>query len=642
MVQGGGRLSLASDISRTSRASIVLMNSILHDDHSFGGGGAGAGASSLKMASCAMNSEGALVFAASQNAPPPSRSARSSLAPGERLSLMQATNTDGLQQHDDDEYMMLGGGGGDGYSDDDDAGNDWPVGGDTMGGDDHGDSSEQPIPLDSASVHSDDGNKGPRADPAHHTPLYNPLALLDPYELDSGSGRSGQGAGRPVNTDKKTFRLPPTSTARVNKKSSSKNNDIALLSTLNRKPAVTSLFDFHMALSSSSKTGSDLTSALALSTAAVCKPSNLLRVGSAFQQVQSRRARGQNQFYADLRQQSLPRAQASNIQHRGGAEQQYIDSELDDGGYYFGEENGGDNFDGGGDHYDDYDAQGFGGDDDDDDDGGGGFAFPRLSMGGSVVGLAEDESAAEHRGEEAQLARRVEAQLALSEALGGGSGGGSGGFGAATTDLSRSGYTNTFENLCRQHISNFMKGAEDYARETNLSRRVSAWTLRLEPLLLEQESRPVFDIHEYSDKALSLVSSKVRVKVEVAEEHENSTENERSATLEDDDDTTVNFSDVVGGESNVEVCRIFLACLQLANLGNLSFDQLSAGGTGVGSNTTGKGVNSKKAPSASTCSKTTKDISDFSVHLLDHDSNRLNIDTYRAPSALVTQQTGAS
>ena len=183
------------------------------------------------------------------------------------------------------------------------------------------------------------------------------------------------------------------------------------------------------------------------------------------------------------------------------------------------------------------------------------------------------------------LSRRVEG--ALNDA------------GVSGSDISKSydtshsvlNFTNTFENLCRQHIKNFMRGAEDYARETNLSKRVSEWTCRLEPILLEQEQRPEFDIHVYSDRALQIVAEKAV---------SDSTRNDR----EECGTPHVHFSDVVRGESSVEVGRIFLACLQLANLGNISFSQ------SIGS------------------------ISDFDVGLLNGASNRLKIASYRAPSVL--------
>jgi condensin-2 complex subunit H2 len=138
--------------------------------------------------------------------------------------------------------------------------------------------------------------------------------------------------------------------------------------------------------------------------------------------------------------------------------------------------------------------------------------------------------------EEEILARRV--QNALEEGL-------------------NSTQSTTYESLCRRHIENFMQGAELYARETGLSARVSAWTRTLENVLVEQEMRPQFDIHAYSDEVLTKVEKFVSDKAE-------------SKSSTGASDTAVEFSTIVNGESSYEICRVFLACLQLANLGNIS------------------------------------------------------------------------
>lgn len=113
----------------------------------------------------------------------------------------------------------------------------------------------------------------------------------------------------------------------------------------------------------------------------------------------------------------------------------------------------------------------------------------------------------------------------------------------------------SYEMLCRKHIENFMKGAEKYAKETNLSRRVSDWTSRLEPLLQQQEQAPAFDIHQYSDQVLVKVGhiSRVNKKTSVAEKSNGNIE----------------FNEIVSGKDTGEVCRVFLACLQLAAAGNI-------------------------------------------------------------------------
>ncbi len=109
--------------------------------------------------------------------------------------------------------------------------------------------------------------------------------------------------------------------------------------------------------------------------------------------------------------------------------------------------------------------------------------------------------------------------------------------------------TSSYEVLCRKYIDNFMRGAENFARETNLSKRVKEWTNKLEPKLKEQEEAPQFDIHQYSDKILNRVSG---------------------LAADTNDTSNIPFYEVVKDQSPAEVCRLFLACLQLANLGNIN------------------------------------------------------------------------
>lgn len=153
----------------------------------------------------------------------------------------------------------------------------------------------------------------------------------------------------------------------------------------------------------------------------------------------------------------------------------------------------------------------------------------------------------------------------------------------------------SYESICKQHINNFMLGAETYARETQLSKRVTEWTRRLEPLLRAQEDAPEYDIHTYSDMVLSQVGAVVKMDPmrrfsllgingsshDVDEEEYRRISHRRMSVQEDSG--LVDFSEVVGlggtgaetsgaspsAPSSAEVCRIFLACLMLANMGSL-------------------------------------------------------------------------
>lgn len=106
----------------------------------------------------------------------------------------------------------------------------------------------------------------------------------------------------------------------------------------------------------------------------------------------------------------------------------------------------------------------------------------------------------------------------------------------------------SYENLVRAHIADWFRGAEKYERTTQLSKRVTEWTQRLEPILAEEEKHPPFDIHRVGDKIIE----------RLVETEEN-----------EDESKVVSFDSVVTGQVDFEVCRSFLAMLQLANNGNL-------------------------------------------------------------------------
>ena len=97
-------------------------------------------------------------------------------------------------------------------------------------------------------------------------------------------------------------------------------------------------------------------------------------------------------------------------------------------------------------------------------------------------------------------------------------------------------------------------------RETQLSKRVAEWTQRLEPILQQQEEAPQFDIHDYCATFLEDVCD--------AEEEQQQLLEQEDYEGEDMQDG-VSFGEVVSGKSSGEVCRIFLACLQLINQGNV-------------------------------------------------------------------------
>ena len=126
-------------------------------------------------------------------------------------------------------------------------------------------------------------------------------------------------------------------------------------------------------------------------------------------------------------------------------------------------------------------------------------------------------------------------------------------------------YEGTYEALCREYLDKFTRGADRFARESQLSVRVRDWTERLEPQLSEQESRPSFDMHAYSARFLASLTAVSELRDRDAASVPAATAKSRGTEC-----SVVSFGDVLGAQQpQFEVCRMFLACLQLANHNNV-------------------------------------------------------------------------
>lgn len=106
-----------------------------------------------------------------------------------------------------------------------------------------------------------------------------------------------------------------------------------------------------------------------------------------------------------------------------------------------------------------------------------------------------------------------------------------------------------YEALCRSHITAFMSGAEQFTKETNLSRQVENWQSKLHPILEEESQHPPFDIHSCGKEIVDILQEEINDRPE-----------------------SIDFQNVVEGKSAFEVCRMFLASLQLANNGNVELN----------------------------------------------------------------------
>ncbi|XP_010314712.2 condensin-2 complex subunit H2 isoform X2 [Solanum lycopersicum] len=109
------------------------------------------------------------------------------------------------------------------------------------------------------------------------------------------------------------------------------------------------------------------------------------------------------------------------------------------------------------------------------------------------------------------------------------------------------------EDLCRSHLDALLANLAETEKQTELAARVSTWKQRIDQNLEEQESHPPFDIHEYGARVLNKLS------------------------LEENDKSTMSFSDVVKGSEKHDIARTFSALLQLVNNGDVALERGEVG-----------------------------------------------------------------
>ncbi|XP_025087697.1 condensin-2 complex subunit H2-like [Pomacea canaliculata] len=100
---------------------------------------------------------------------------------------------------------------------------------------------------------------------------------------------------------------------------------------------------------------------------------------------------------------------------------------------------------------------------------------------------------------------------------------------------------NSYEELVRQHVENYLESAAKYVQISELSKRVAEWEEKIIPRLQEEEQREQFDIHKYGTKVIEPLRRNQKIP----------------------------FRQVVAGKPIFQIGRLFLATLQLANTYNV-------------------------------------------------------------------------
>ena len=113
----------------------------------------------------------------------------------------------------------------------------------------------------------------------------------------------------------------------------------------------------------------------------------------------------------------------------------------------------------------------------------------------------------------------------------------------------------TYVDLVRAHVDQYMHEAEQYAFETHMAKRVRQWQERLHPVMQVEDGRPRYDIHACGEEIVqSCTPGSDLGKLDGLSKYET---------------TTPCFYNIMKGKEAYEICRFFLASLQMANDGRV-------------------------------------------------------------------------
>lgn len=121
----------------------------------------------------------------------------------------------------------------------------------------------------------------------------------------------------------------------------------------------------------------------------------------------------------------------------------------------------------------------------------------------------------------------------------------------------------SYEELCRRHVEACLEASSSYHEDMELHRRVSEWQSKVEPYLREESRRVPFDIFTYADRLLGSFDDDSDEHAVAKSKQARRSESGQGAT------TSLPFAEAAQASSSYEVCRMFLAALQLTNAGNV-------------------------------------------------------------------------
>mmetsp|Transcript_8244 Transcript_8244/g.14588 ORF Transcript_8244/g.14588 Transcript_8244/m.14588 type:complete len:689 (-) Transcript_8244:60-2126(-) len=164
-------------------------------------------------------------------------------------------------------------------------------------------------------------------------------------------------------------------------------------------------------------------------------------------------------------------------------------------------------------------------------------------------------------------------------------------------EMAFDGAHDAYVDMVKLHLQQYLETANKWATESRLHSRVRTWEERIEPLLAEQNQHPPFNIHAYGTVILRRLALRVPPKESDSDDPAKSSTDDGTISFDDlsarlgavalpkskgeDADSDEEEENVISNEAEYdadknpqpleqfEVCRLFLASLQLANNGNV-------------------------------------------------------------------------
>ena len=118
----------------------------------------------------------------------------------------------------------------------------------------------------------------------------------------------------------------------------------------------------------------------------------------------------------------------------------------------------------------------------------------------------------------------------------------------------------SYEEQCRAHVESCFEASASYQEDMDLHRRVDEWQARVGPMLEQQTNQGDFNIRLSCERLLENFSKRLP-----ALKHAKYSEEGGDAEV----GTKIEFAAAAQSEEKFEVCRMFMAALELAKKGNL-------------------------------------------------------------------------